>query len=128
MLVPSPITRKYQVRIEYCEGRDRTGKRHRPEVYVEKPKLSRRPQEPGTPIPHTYDANTPGKERPCAFYPPQDWDGTRPIATTVIPWVMSWLLDYEIWHATGQWYGGGIHPTVSSRTTKKALKKRAATT
>jgi len=36
---------------------------------------------------------------------------------------MSWLLDYEIWHATGLWYGGGIHPTVNSAT-KKRVKRR----
>jgi hypothetical protein len=37
---------------------------------------------------------------------------------------MSWLLDYEIWHATGHWHGGGIHPTVGSAS-KKWLKEKA---
>jgi hypothetical protein len=119
-VVPSTITREYRIRIEYREGRG-----NRPEVYVEEPKLSRRPAEPDTPIPHTYGHNTPGEERPCAFYPPVDWDGTRSIATTVIPWLMSWLLDYEVWHATGHWYGGGVHATVKGAS-KKALKRRAA--
>jgi hypothetical protein len=114
-LLPSPIARRYCVRIECREG-------GRPDVYVEEPKLSRRPQEPDKPIPHTYDSDKPGKERPCCFYPAVDWDGTRLIATTVIPWLMSWLLDYEIWYATGQWYGGGVHPNVKGAA-KKLLKK-----
>ena len=118
MLLPSPIAQQYLVRIEYREGK-------RPEVYVEEPKLSRRAQEPEKAIPHTYDATSPGKELPCAFYPASDWDGTRAIATTVIPWLMSWLLDYEIWHATGHWHGGGIHPTISRRESKKLLRKLA---
>ncbi len=112
-LTPSPITRPYRVRIEYREGDKK------PEVYVEEPKLSRRSQAPNEPIPHTYDSDKPGEERPCCFYRPLDWDGTRHIAKTVIPWLMSWLLDYEIWHATGHWYGGGIHPTVNGATKKR---------
>jgi hypothetical protein len=119
-LVPSPIAGRYRVRIECREG-------SRPEVYVEEPKLSRRPQEPDKPIPHTYDSDKPGKERPCCFYPAVDWDGTRLIATTVVPWLMSWLLDYEIWYATGQWYGGGVHPKLKGAA-KKLLKKWAAKT
>ena len=97
----------------------------RPDVYVEEPKLSRRPQEPDKPIPHTYDSDKPGKERPCCFYPAVDWDGTRLIATTVIPWLMSWLFDYEIWYATGEWYGGGVHPNTKGAA-KRLLKKRTA--
>jgi hypothetical protein len=117
-LVPSPITRAYRIRIEYSEGKE-----NKPEVYIEEPKLSRRPRDPDTPIPHTYNQLTPGTERPCAFYPSVDWDGSRAIATSVIPWLMSWLLDYEIWHATGQWHGGGVHPTVRGAS-KKWLKRR----
>jgi len=64
-----------------------------------------------------------GNERPCCFYRALDWDGTRPIAKTVIPWLMSWLLDYEFWLATGHWHGGGIHTTVGS-VPKKWLKRK----
>lgn len=117
-LRPSSITRAYRVRIECREGEP-------PNVYVEEPKLSRRPREPDKPIPHAYNSDKPGKERPCCFYPAVDWDGTHLIATTVIPWLMSWLFDYEIWHATGDWYGGGVHPNIRGAA-KKRLKKRTA--
>jgi hypothetical protein len=32
------------------------------------------------------------------------------VALTIIPWAAQWLVCYEIWHATGQWVGGGAHP------------------
>lgn len=117
-VIPSPITQAYRVRIEYREGKT-------PDVFVEEPQLSRRPREPDKPIPHTYDSGTPGKERPCCFYPAVDWDGTRHIATTVIPWLMSWLFDYEIWYATGEWHGGGVHPSTKG-VSKRLLKRQKA--
>ena len=32
------------------------------------------------------------------------------IADTILPWTSLWLYFYELWHATGQWLGGGEHP------------------
>jgi hypothetical protein len=32
-----------------------------------------------------------------------------PLAKTIIPWIYDWLFHYEIWLATGDWTGGGIH-------------------
>ena len=39
----------------------------------------------------------------------KEWDKTKFIAETIIPWTSEWLLHYEIWVATGTWHGGGIH-------------------
>jgi hypothetical protein len=100
-LSATEITDEYDVRIEY---RDRES----PRVFVDRPALARRPQEPDKPIPHTYDSDKPGLERPCVFLPAQDWDPTMPIGKTIVPWFRCWLLDYEIWHATGVWSGGGV--------------------
>lgn len=97
---PTPLTRLYEVRIECIDGQ-------MPKIYVEKPPLGRRPQAPLAPIPHTYDSACEGRERPCVYYPGADWDATKPIATTIIPWFMCWLVDYELWRATGEWHGGG---------------------
>lgn len=33
------------------------------------------------------------------------------IADTIIPWTQEWLYFYEIWLATGEWCGGGNHPS-----------------
>jgi hypothetical protein len=31
---------------------------------------------------------------------------------TTLPWTAEWLINYEIWRATGLWYGGGQYPLV----------------
>ncbi|MDY0295864.1 MAG: hypothetical protein RB296_00975 [Acidobacteriota bacterium] len=31
------------------------------------------------------------------------------IAKTIVPWASEWLIFYELWLATGEWLGGGIH-------------------
>lgn len=99
-LSATPITEEYEVRIEYRE-------RENPKVFVDRPVLARRVEAPDVPIPHMYEANTPGAERPCIFLPGTDWDSTMAIARTILPWFRCWLLDYEVWRATGVWSGGG---------------------
>lgn len=117
---PTPITAEYTVRIEYRSG-------SAPSIFVEDPSLKRRAANPDEPIPHTYDFTNPGKERPCVFFPPEDWSPTKAISKTVIPWLMTWLVDYELWHATGEWLGGGRHPEVErSGRLDPRLKRHAA--
>ena len=36
------------------------------------------------------------------------------IVDTTIAWTAEWLINYEIWKATGEWYGGGVWPPVRS--------------
>lgn len=116
---PTSITREYGIRLSYRDY-------ERPKVYVVSPKLERRPQEPDTPIPHTYEYLTPGKERPCVYYPGSDeWNSSMLIATSVMPWLLSWLVDYELWHATGEWLGGG-KPHGSSKRDDPPPDKEAA--
>jgi hypothetical protein len=98
---PSPVTRTYRVRLIYEQGR-------RPRVQILSPRLERRPSSPEEPIPHTYNESKPGEERPCCFDPNvPDWDPGMLLARSVIPWMLAWLVDYEIWTATGLWLGGG---------------------
>jgi hypothetical protein len=98
---PSPLSRTYAVRVEYVLA-------EAPKTFVETPKLTRRADAPDDEIPHTYDAQIIGKERPCTFFPPADWNSTLKLSRTVLPWLASWLVDYELWHATGVWSGGGV--------------------
>lgn len=99
---PTAVTRAYRVRLVYRDGGV-------PKLYVLSPKLQRRPEAPDTPIPHTFDYLKPGHERPCLYYPKQhEWAPDMPLATSVMPWLLSWLLDYEHWYATGEWLGGGV--------------------
>lgn len=92
---PHALAREYRVRIEYEPGKY-------PRAWVDDPPL--RPRTKGGSIKHTY----PGP-RPCLFHPPgREWTSAMQIADTILPWLMAWLFFYEVWHATGEWLGGGI--------------------
>lgn len=96
-LCPSSLSETYRVRISQRGG-------ERPEVRVLEPALRCRKDEEK--IPHMY-----GQERLCLFLPGSgEWNPDDPIALTIIPWAVLWLYFYEVWHATGEWLGGGIHP------------------
>jgi hypothetical protein len=98
---PSPLTASYRIKVTYRDG-------FAPRAEIVTPKLIRRPDAPNTPIPHTYNFTKIGEERPCLYYPRADeWTAAKSIATTIMPWLLTWLLDYEIWLATGEWLGGG---------------------
>ena len=58
----------------------------------------------GTKLPHVY-----GSDTLCLCYP-CEWDSTKLIARTLVPWASEWLLYYEFWRATGMWLGGGHEP------------------
>ena len=40
-----------------------------------------------------------------------DWSPRSSLSRTAVPWTMEWLFFFEIWMTTGEWCGGGIHPT-----------------
>jgi hypothetical protein len=70
---------------------------------VEAPGLARHAD--GEKVPHTCAEN-----EPCLFYATyREWSPEMPIAMTIIPWLLEWLLYYEAWLATGEWLGGGVH-------------------
>lgn len=99
---PTPICREYRVRLRYPLGKP-------VRVEVEDPLL--RPREPGGKIPHVY-----GKDWPCLYLPKRrEWKPSMAIADTILPWLHVWLFHYEIWHATGEWLGGGVHPSSRRR-------------
>lgn len=79
----------------------RLGKR--PRVYVTSPLLVDRPD---AEIPHRHSDGS------LCLHLPDEWDSTMVIAETIVPWAALWLYHYELWHATGEWHGGGAHPTL----------------
>ena len=96
-LCPSNLSTTYTVRVSQQGGAS-------PEVRVLDPKL--RCREDQEKIPHMY-----GQERLCLYLPGSgQWKPEDPIAVTIIPWASLWLYFYELWHATGKWRGGGVHP------------------
>lgn len=96
---PSPFSREYLVQIDYCRGKS-------PTTRVISPTL--RSLCGDRKIPHIYQGDG---DPLCLFYPPADeWNSTKWIANTIVPWACEWLLHFEAWLFTGEWDGGGIHP------------------
>lgn len=96
---PTPLSREYKVVIKYESGR-------RPKVFLPGTQLKRRSVDER--IPHTYSDN-----EPCLFYPSAlEWRSDMKISVSVVGWLAHWLHYYELWHATGEWLGGGIEPEV----------------
>lgn len=101
-LRPGDASHSYKVGISYRL-------RQAPVVHVLKPELCRRAS--GEDVPHCYrDGSL------CLYYPRnREWTPRAAIAETIVPWTCEWLHFYELWHATGEWLGGGIHGTPGKR-------------
>jgi hypothetical protein len=94
---PSALSARYKVEVRYRVGK-------RPQVRVLEPGLVCR--EDAKRIPHMY-----GQECLCLYFPPaNEWTGEMSLGHMVIPWISLWLFYYELWHATGEWLGGGHEP------------------
>ncbi len=100
---PTSISQTYRIHLSYKEAGV-------PHIWVGDPELV--PRSDGKASPHFYPADDAGPGRPCLYYwKEREWTPDRPLATTVLPWLVLWLLYYELWHATGDWHGGGVdHP------------------
>ena len=70
-------------------------------MFVLNPPLMTRPAEE---IPHRFHDGS-----LCLHYH-GEWSSRHSIAATTVPWTVTWLYYYELWLATGEWLGGGIHP------------------
>jgi hypothetical protein len=88
-LQPCDLSRIYTVQITYARGRY-------PAVRVLAPELQA--AENGF-LPHTYDNGT------LCLHNAGQWNASILIVDTIVPWAAEWLLHYEIWLATGEWFG-----------------------
>lgn len=101
---PSTLSDVYQLRISY-----RLGKRPTVIVYgdnlqrVDDPKL-----------PHHFHVDPERKQIQMCLHLPGEFNDRMLLAKTILPWASEWLLHYEVWLATGEWYGGGVHPDIHS--------------
>lgn len=97
IIIPTPLSRSYTVKIFYKQG-------YNPKTYVKEPQLEVPPDKK---LPHVYSQS---EQRLCLYYPSRNqWNASMHIAHTIVPWASEWLLFYELWLATGEWLGGGIH-------------------
>jgi hypothetical protein len=82
---------------------------HSPEVIVLAPDLQVLAGD--TVLPHVYPHNGQGTKL-CLWRPRRrDWAPQLKLSETFVPWTAEWLWYFEDWLATGEWAGGGEHPT-----------------
>lgn len=97
-LVPSPVSRSYEVKLRYTwdEGA---------KVFVLNPDpLALAPGK--SKLPHVYSTQ---RQELCLYYPKwREWHPGKLYVHTLVPWTSEWLFHYEIWVGTGEWHGGGI--------------------
>jgi hypothetical protein len=74
-----------------------------PEVRVLNPPLVSRP---GESLPHVFADGT------LCLHQAGEWTPEMLIVDTTLPWTAEWLINYEIWKATGDWHGGGKWPPI----------------
>jgi len=99
-LKSSPLGDDYLVRVTYKKGDS-------PKIYVLEPKELKLPEGKNK-LEHVYDHKN---QKLCLYYPKaKEWNDTKTIASTIMPWAMEWLYHYEMWLITSEWTGGGIHP------------------
>ncbi len=100
ILQPTPLSMMYKIKVQYVLD-------SRPKIWVISPELEKRSDQDK--IPHLY----PG-DHLCLYLPwTKEWNRNMLISETIMPWTSLWLYYYEIWHATGDWLGGGEHPDLS---------------
>jgi hypothetical protein len=99
---PSPLSRRYSVRIDYRQGAT-------PLVFVDRPDLVE--LSGGRRLPHVYAQKPP---RLCLYFPSSgEWAAEMRIDQTIVPWTILWLFYFEEWLDSNEWKGGGVHPKES---------------
>ena len=96
---PTPLSRRYSLRIEYRQGA-------KPDVFVDQPDLVE--LSGGRRLPHVYAQRPP---RLCLYLPNAgEWTAELRIDHTIVPWTLLWLFYFEEWLDSNDWKGGGVHP------------------
>jgi hypothetical protein len=94
---PTLLSIAYEIEISYQYL-------YQPKTRVLRPILETRN---GQIIPHMY-----GQKYLCLYRPEyREWSSSMCIADVIVPWASLWLFYYEAWLATGEWKGGGEHPS-----------------
>lgn len=85
-LQPTKHCAAYRVRIEYTPG-------HPPQVFLLNPQVR-----PNKKI-HVYRNGA-----LCLFFPPDmPWHYRTSVAAVTVPWIVEWIVAYELWKVTGKW-------------------------
>ena len=81
-----------------------------PYVWLYDPALQPRAGSSFADIPHLiFYKEDPEHSGLCLFDPERrEWSPADLIAETTVPWASEWLLYYELWHLTGEWFAPGV--------------------
>ena len=101
IIQPTPLSLPYSVEVNYRLG-------ERPVVFVSGSNLKRL-NSPS--FPHHFKIFSNENKVEICLYRHSDFTKKDFLSATIIPWAIEWLYYYEIWLATGEWCGGGEHPT-----------------
>lgn len=99
---PTPFSKTYTVMITYRLWES-------PRVWVIGDELEKLE---AIDFPHKYEIDAENKRVRICLYRYNEFNVFKVIANTVVPWTVEWLYFYELWLATGEWFGGGEHPNV----------------
>ena len=99
---PTALSMEYTVVLIYSIGKS-------PKVWVIGDELERLDD---VNFPHKFDVDAKNKMVRICLYRYSEFNSSKLIANTIIPWTVEWLYFYELWLATGEWLGGGEHPAV----------------
>lgn len=69
-------------------------------------------------FPHKFDVDVEKKMVRICLYRHSEFNSSKLLANTVIPWTIEWLYYYELWLTTGEWLGGGEHPNIGEPKTE----------
>jgi hypothetical protein len=89
---PAEVSESYRVMITW------DGRASRPTVRVLQPKVRDLPDKK---VPHVFS------DMSLCLHLHDEWHPDTLISASVIPWTSEWLLYYELWLLTGEWFGGG---------------------
>jgi len=96
LLRPTATSDNYTIELEYRVPT-------RPRVRVLRPVLRLAPG--WERLPHVFEGND------LCLHILGDWRPDLLISDFIMPWISIWLFFYEVWLATGEWFGGGHEPT-----------------
>ena len=98
-LRPTPLSRTYNTTVTYRVG-------SAPKTRVVGPSLVELADRRY--IPHLYSQKG---QRLCLYLPgTYEWNASKFISKTIIPWALLWLFYFEEWLVSDEWKGGGVHP------------------
>jgi hypothetical protein len=97
-LQPTELSQPYRTRIDYSLGQY-------PTVRVIEPPIT----EVHGRVPHVYNDGT------LCVHDVNDWNPRLHLADTIVAWTIEWLYFWELFLATGTWYGDGLNVGLADR-------------